>query len=155
MPYPKKWHVSSRSSLTHVSNSWSFREQFHFVKMMGIDMNKLDQAKPKYQASRWTTCCQCHGALDTMGDIAHHNGHSWHIHCLIRFKQEDKMKINNRFKKCEACQGQIDTSASTFVKLHELYFHSECMEAFINGDARGSEGDQVVVPELLASVGLL
>lgn len=44
------------------------------------------------QPSRWTTCCQCHGALDTKGDIAHFTvdgvKRSWHIMCLIRFSQE-------------------------------------------------------------------
>lgn len=53
-------------------------------------MNKLDLSKPKYQASRWTTCCQCHGALDTMGDIAHLKVDSvrrdFHLGCYIRFK---------------------------------------------------------------------
>ena len=40
-------------------------------------------------------------------------------------------------------------------------WHTECLDGYIkvlqsiNGDARGSEGEQVVVPELLASVGLL
>lgn len=116
---------------------------------------KIDLSKPKNQPTRWTTCCQCGGAVDTLGDIAHFKESTYHISCLVRFKREHDMKINNRFKKCEACQGQVDTSASTFVKLHELYFHSECMEAFLSGDARGSEGEQVVVPELLASVGLL
>lgn len=53
---------------------------------------KINNSNPKNQPTRWTMCCQCHGALDTMGDIAHYKvdgvKRDWHISCLIRFSQE-------------------------------------------------------------------
>jgi len=53
-------------------------------------MTKTD--KPKYQPTRWTTCCQCHGALDTLsGYTASITGgvkRYFHHQCFIRLEKE-------------------------------------------------------------------
>ena len=55
-------------------------------------MTKLDLTKPKYQATRWVTCCQCHGALDTLGDIVRIKldgvRRDFHVICYTRIRNE-------------------------------------------------------------------
>lgn len=55
-------------------------------------MTKLDINKPKYQPTRWTICCQCHGALDTLGEMVRIKvegvKRDFHVICYHRAKAQ-------------------------------------------------------------------
>lgn len=62
--------------------------------------------------------------------------------------------MSDRYKVCSVCGARVDTLGK-YKDVYELYFHEVCFELLENGEARGSEGEQVVVPELLAVQGRL
>ena len=69
--------------------------------------------------------------------------------CVISVQRRKVM-----YKPCAVCGLDVNTR-DHHVVLEHIVMHSECFSAVRTGEARGSLGEEVIPPELLARAGLL